>query len=729
MSFINQSIEKKQVVTIVKDPLIQFYYDFSYKIHNFYNLEYLNYNIDKIDIDLYNNDKIINIPPLKSSEDKLLFQYYFYIDLLINYNINIINFEFSIDIIKNIIKQQIKDSSEIKKIIRSKIVIDLINSYEGFNLNTDELKAINIKTSLDILKNSCDIFKKMNIEIKNNIKNIKLEEIYIKIIISLIENRKLEDYNYAYDIIEQLNLEYINLTKNMIEKLLQLLNSEESFIKDYIILNYNDLLNVKKINFYYILFKYILKNSFYIYQIPFLLKPKKIIIQAIKEKNNNLFPDNCNEEFKEKIKYIIKFLSDSSYYISKYFPKELKDELIDSKNDNVNLVKTQSQITGKTFNPSHSHDKEVNSIPPDESYSLELKKFNFPKDGINIIKELSKGFIIISGNKNLAIYNYEYHKLKSFNFEEEIYNIFEVNKNINNGNNKNTLSFIINFKNNKFYEYEFLIKNDNELQPIPKNGKNHQNPYSLFYLERKEENNCQNIFCGNGGITYYPNYFTKITDNNLNKPPKYKDPIYGGIQIDNDYTVLISKNLENSNFKLIVLNIKEDKLDFLEIEDYSLNLSPNCLSFLKINNEKKEILVLCACKTKDDKINGFLYFILGENKLNFHETDFKVNCFSQLTNFHEISKSFSNENKNYKKEVINYFLVGGVYKKDYSKERGIIKLLEYNDNTKKLKNGNDFKNDFNESISCITQYERNQSILISCKNENFYVCEKILLKR
>ena len=220
MSFINQSIEKKQVVTIVKDPLIQFYYDFSYKIHNFYNLEYLNYNIDKIDIDLYNNDKIINIPPLKSSEDKLLFQYYFYIDLLINYNINIINFEFSIDIIKNIIKQQIKDSSEIKKIIRSKIVIDLINSYEGFNLNSDELKAINIKTSLDILKNSCDIFKKMNIEIKNNIKNIKLEEIYIKIIISLIENRKLEDYNYAYDIIEQLNLEYINLTKNMIEKLL-----------------------------------------------------------------------------------------------------------------------------------------------------------------------------------------------------------------------------------------------------------------------------------------------------------------------------------------------------------------------------------------------------------------------------------------------------------------------------------------------------------------------------
>ena len=715
MSFINQSIEKNQIVTIVKDPLIQFYYDFSYKINNFDNLEYLYYNIAKIDIDLYNNDKIINIPPLKSSDDKLFFQYYFNIDLLINYNIDIINFEFSIDIIKNIIKLKIKDSSEIKKIILSKIVIDLINSYEGFNLNSDELKDINIKTSLDILKNSCDIFKKMNIEIKNNIKNIKLEEIYIKIIISLIENRKLEDYNYAYDIIEQLNLEYINLTKNMIEKLLQLLNSEESFIKDYIILNYNDLLDVKKINFYYILLKYILKNSFYIYQIPFLLKTRYIIIKAIKEKNNNT-------EFKEKVKYIIKILSDSSYYIKKYSSKELKDELDDSKNNNFNSNKAQSHITGETFNQSHSNDKDVNSIPPDESYSLELTELNnFEKDVIKIIKEISNDFIIISGDKYLAIYNYEYHKLKSLSFKETIYNIFEVNK-----NNKNALSFIVNFEKNHFYEYEFLIKDDNNIQEIPKN-KNHQNPYSLFYLEINEKN----IFCGEGGIIYdYPNFFTKITDNNLNKTPIYEDPIFGGIKIEDDYAVLISKNLKNSNFKLIVINLegnKLNKLDDIEIKDNSLNLSPNCLSFLKINNEKNKILVLCACETKDDKINGFLYFILGDNKLNFHETDFKVNCFCQLLKFQEVFESNSNENKNYNIEVINYFLVGGI-KKDESKERGIIKLLKYNDNTGKIKNGNEITNDFNKPISCIYHYRRNQSILISCKNENYYVCERIYKK-
>ena len=218
-------LTKKLIVINEKDPILQLHDIFLDEINNVNISEYLYYNIEKIDNVLYDKDRIVTIQALKGIDNDQLFQYYFYLDLLCTNNINAKNFVFSIDIIRYINDQQIDDSKKLKKIIISKIVIDLINSYEGFNLNSDELKGINIKTSLDILKNSCDIFKKMNIEIKNNIKNIKLEEIYIKIIISLIENRKLEDYNYSYDIIEQLNLEYINLTKNMIEKLLQLLKS------------------------------------------------------------------------------------------------------------------------------------------------------------------------------------------------------------------------------------------------------------------------------------------------------------------------------------------------------------------------------------------------------------------------------------------------------------------------------------------------------------------------
>jgi len=241
MSFINQ-LTRKLLVINKKDPILILYDNFSYEINSALILEYLYYNIDRINTYLYNNDKIVIIHPLKECEEcdnKLLFQYYFYLDLLINYNINVKNFEFSIDIIKNIKGQQIDDSEKLRSIIISKIVKDLINRYKSFHYNFNDIKTINIGTNIKILDNSFDIFKKMNIDI-NNIKNIGLEEIYIKIINSLIENKKFEDYEFVIDVIEQLNLEYINLTKNMIEQLLEILNSKKDYIEEYIIITCSD---------------------------------------------------------------------------------------------------------------------------------------------------------------------------------------------------------------------------------------------------------------------------------------------------------------------------------------------------------------------------------------------------------------------------------------------------------------------------------------------------------
>ena len=103
---------------------------------------------------------------------------------------------------------------------------------------------------------------------------------------------------------------------------------------------------------------------------------------------------------------------------------------------------------------------------------------------------------------------------------------------------------------------------------------------------------------------------------NLNQSSNFKYPIYGGIQIDNEHAILISKNPENqkkSNLELFLFNIKDmNPESLIGIEDYSLNdnedysLNVGSLSSLKINNKKNDILVLCAAKK--DKINGFLYF-------------------------------------------------------------------------------------------------------------------------
>ena len=68
----------------------------------------------------------------------------------------------------------------------------------------------------------------------------------------------------------------------MINKLYEIFNSNKDYINDYLILNLEDFSNEKKVNFYYILLKYILKNSIYIYQIPFFIKTSVNIKQILR---------------------------------------------------------------------------------------------------------------------------------------------------------------------------------------------------------------------------------------------------------------------------------------------------------------------------------------------------------------------------------------------------------------------------------------------------------------
>ena len=71
----------------------------------------------------------------------------------------------------------------------------------------------------------------------------------------------------------QLDMIDINLSDEILQRLSNILNSNESYVNDYMIINEKDLYNAKKVNFYYILIKYILKNSIYIYRFQFLLTP------------------------------------------------------------------------------------------------------------------------------------------------------------------------------------------------------------------------------------------------------------------------------------------------------------------------------------------------------------------------------------------------------------------------------------------------------------------------
>ena len=267
---------------------------------------------------LYKEDKTINI---ESYNNKIELSNLFFLNLLIMDNINLINYEYSFDFIKSIFDSN-KNGKSLQKILVSKIIIGLLKNYKGLKNyqeetkeKVDELKEQNEK----IIKDNINDLKKIDSSFNDDyIKNKKIDELYIEIIRKLIISKKFEDDKYINDIMNQLDMEKIHLSNKMFEKLSEILN--ESNLKDYTISNKNDLLEEKKINFYYLLFKYILKNTFFVYLNGFLLKIRKIIIELLQKKEIIM----CIIK-NEKLKYILQFFF---FFFYNYYYDQFNELLI-----------------------------------------------------------------------------------------------------------------------------------------------------------------------------------------------------------------------------------------------------------------------------------------------------------------------------------------------------------------------------------------------------------------
>jgi hypothetical protein len=215
---------------------------------------------------LYEFDNIISLDFNKNVN----ISYYFYLTLLIANNPHVIYYYYSIQFIKHINESNINNNNNIKKIIISKIIIDLIKYYRGFEEfwnNLDEIKKIE-EDNLQLIEN-INILNELNLNIKE-IKSKTVDKIFLEIIISLIKN-KFEDYNYIENRIKQLDIESIKITQIMFNEIKAQLDNKESGINKFLI-SKEDLFDDKKINLYYILLKYIFKERIYIYQINFFLK-------------------------------------------------------------------------------------------------------------------------------------------------------------------------------------------------------------------------------------------------------------------------------------------------------------------------------------------------------------------------------------------------------------------------------------------------------------------------
>ena len=262
--------------------------------------------------------------------------YLFYMCLLVNYNSAFSNYSYDInyfiEIINNYFEKIRKESENnnldyvYTSLITSKMLIDLINNSEDKNDELINIKEDYISTIINIIGTDKLDLNKRNIETKT------IEQIYSHIICSLIKENKFIDYEYSINILNQLNIENITITEKIEDELFKILNEKELFIKKNEITSIEDIFDKNKTNFYYILLKYILKNSIYIYKIPFLFNTRKVLIKKLKYKLDDIFLYKYIAK-EEKINYIIKNLLDSNYYYNKcicFFLELLKEECEES---------------------------------------------------------------------------------------------------------------------------------------------------------------------------------------------------------------------------------------------------------------------------------------------------------------------------------------------------------------------------------------------------------------
>ena len=412
--------------------------------------KFIYFNREQIHKELYDSNRVIHFLYKKKNE---ALSFYFYLSLLIQDNPGVLNYTYDPDYIKKIDKQT--DNSKVfNKLFFSKIIIELANDYkETYNYFGNEKEKefdLLIQKNSIIIDFNIDKLKELNIEMtKDDFISKKIDSIYADIIIALINNKMLEDYNFSYDIIKELDLEKIHLTSQMFDEISKALDANKD---KYLISKKEDLKNESKINFYYLLTKYILKNKIYVYQNNFLLETRKNIQKMIKSKEINSTSINSNNEtIKERLQYILNMLSESYKLIKNKFNKKTS---ILMKSYKMYKNKSHHINSSNSSNTSFISEHNANSL---NSSRISIKKFNSKEE-----KEVSQ----LSCLKDIyaSLTNKEKRKkIDELMKNNEVINPIEFLKLLDLESDKkekleeiikdNNFKILLNIKGNQFYYY------------------------------------------------------------------------------------------------------------------------------------------------------------------------------------------------------------------------------------------------------------------------------------
>ena len=628
-------------IIVKEDPLINILETYN-EIKNLSNLnlyeaiKYFYFSINKVENILYETDELIDI----EKEEKNL-AFHFYLNLLIKVNLTITNYSYSFYLIEELNKVRKNIKQEFKSILYAKCIIDLINYYTQLDKNDDDkkkkqLEKIQIENE-KYIKDKIKIFNEINLnKDENYLKENKIDEIYSDIIEVLILNDKFENFDYVYKLIHQLELEKINITQTIYLKLFKIMN-DGKFVKKYLIKKKEDLFEEEKINFYYILLRYILKNSIYIYQIPLLLATRKNILIIIK--NDGLLYDELSNNNKDKLKYILETLSDSKYYFE---------------NKNISKIKLKEIL--KYY----------------KGFYFETKK-----EDINIIENIIK-----NNKKDYKNYLSEYDIAKKMNIRMTIIKYIIGAQEPDDLKNESQIK--------KYLEYwntlEEIILNK-KIGKMRKDGK--KILMNFFNKDKNNKNLLLKIF-----DKEQLDYFINKINNNPDKKEIKKSSI-NEINISNKkesisksklalLIYLPQKNSKSTNPIIIYENINDPMIllfsNFNQIENLLILADPNIIKFLFFNrtnihkilfNEEKIIEINIQLDKEIENLNIFFYLnLLINDNINI------VNYSYSLDFIRKINNKKENKNEYYKLiikakiiiELINNYKQLDIYNEEREKE-------------------------------------------------------------
>ena len=205
--------------------LLDNYEELSVFLNNIYKEYYSSFlyfnraRIEKILLDeseiVQVNNEDINFNGLKSL---------FYFSLAINHKKYVINYSYDLNFINDLYLKIKDEKGKLTKLFLYIIYYIIFENFKGISDLDDTLTSEENDQRTEEIENliteQLEILKTFNLNVSFDDDDIPdIEEIYIKIIISLIKDKKFDKFEYVSDIMQQLDTENIELTQKMLEEL------------------------------------------------------------------------------------------------------------------------------------------------------------------------------------------------------------------------------------------------------------------------------------------------------------------------------------------------------------------------------------------------------------------------------------------------------------------------------------------------------------------------------